>query len=94
MKIDRVLIRFILTEKTTDQRAFNKYHFEVHPKANKFQIRQAVEQAFGVKVVKIATINSKPKPKRMGWYLGRTKSWKKAIVTLRSEDRIEVAEGI
>ncbi|RKX69298.1 50S ribosomal protein L23 [candidate division WOR-3 bacterium] len=94
MEIDKVLIRFLVTEKSTDQRAENKYHFEVHPKANKFQIKEAVEKAFGVKVIKVATINCKPKPKRMGWYRGRTRQWKKAIVTLRPEDRIEIVEGV
>lgn len=94
MKIDDVLIRFVLTEKTTDQRELNKYHFEVHPRANKFQIKKAVERAFGVKVLKVTTINCKSKPKRMGWFRGKTKHWKKAVITLKPEDRIEIVEGV
>ncbi|HID32758.1 MAG TPA: 50S ribosomal protein L23 [bacterium (Candidatus Stahlbacteria)] len=94
MEIDKILIRFLVTEKSTDQRGFNKYHFEVHTKANKYQIREAVERAFGVEVLKVTTINCKSKPKRLGWYRGKTRHWKKAIVTLRPEDRIEVVEGV
>ena len=60
---------------------------------NKIQIRQAVEQIFKVKVLSVNTINVKGKPKRMGAFMGKTRSWKKAIVALPEGQRIEFFEG-
>ena len=60
---------------------------------NKIQIRKAVEEAFKVKVLSVNTINVKSKPKRMGASVGRTRSWKKAIVSLPQGQRIEFFEG-
>ncbi len=88
-----IIIRPIITEKTSRLMEDGKYTFEVHPKANKSQIKEAVERIFKVKVTKVNTINVRPKPRRMGRFMGRTKSWKKAIVTLAPGERIEFFEG-
>jgi large subunit ribosomal protein L23 len=71
----------------------NKYTFEVHPRANKIEVRDAVSSLFKVKVVKVSTIYVRPKPKRMGAFLGKSRSWKKAIVTVAAGERIEFFEG-
>ena len=84
----------VITEKASMLREGNKYAFRVHPKANKIQIRQAVESAFAVKVESVRTIKVPSKPKRQGMYQGRRAGWKKAYVTLRAGDSIEFAEDI
>ena len=68
----------------------NKYTFEVAKDANKYQIKDAVEEIFGVKVVRVNTLTVKPKTKRVRYVAGKTRSWKKAIVTLAEGDTIEV----
>lgn len=88
-----VIIRPIITEKSSRMMEGNCYTFEVHPSANKIQVRKAVEEIFKVKVEKVNTINVKPKPKRMGAHTGKTRSWKKAMVTLPQGQRIEFFEG-
>jgi large subunit ribosomal protein L23 len=71
----------------------NKYTFEVHPKANKIEVRNAVSSIFKVKVVKVSTLYVRPKPKRMGAFQGKSRAWKKAIVTVAAGERIEFFEG-
>jgi large subunit ribosomal protein L23 len=88
-----IIIRPIVTEKSNALMEQNKYTFEVHKSANKIQIRQAVEQVFKVKVLSVNTMNVSAKPKRMGAFLGKTRSWKKAIVTLPAGQRIDCFEG-
>ncbi|MDR1978587.1 MAG: 50S ribosomal protein L23 [Synergistaceae bacterium] len=88
-----IIIRPIMTEKSNSLMEQNKYTFEVHRDANKIQIRQAVEQIFKVKVLSVNTMNVPSKPKRMGAFLGKTRSWKKAIVALPEGQRIEFFEG-
>ena len=73
-----------LTEK------FNKYLFHVDPKANKVQIRKAIEEIFRVKVVGVNTSNVQGKWKRVRLVPGRTAAWKKAVVTLKAGDKIEI----
>lgn len=80
-----ILKRPVITEHSADLMADKKYTFEVDPKANRTEIKQAVEQAFGVKVEKVNTMNVKGKFKRMGRYGGYRPDRKKAIVQL-SED--------
>ena len=78
-----IIIRPIITEKTMkDMDADNKVTFEVAKGTNKIQIRQAVEAIFGVKVEQVNVINVKPKTKRMGKYVGKTKAVRKAIVKI------------
>jgi len=66
------------------------YTFEVNPKANKVEIRKAVEQLFGVKVVDVNTQRVPPKPRRVGAHMGYTRGWKKAFVRLAEGQTIEV----
>ena len=84
----------VITEKTTRLMEENKYCFLVDPKANKIQIRQAVEEIFKVKVVAVNTLNMLGKVKRMGRFSGRRPSWKRAIVTVEKGSRIEFFEGV
>lgn len=88
-----VVIRPIISEKSYELLAANKYTFRVHERAHKVQIRQAVEEIFEVRVRDVRTSNVKPKPKRRGWTHGETRAWKKAIVQLHPEDSIELFEG-
>ena len=85
-----VIIRPIVTERSFDLMAQNKYTFEVAKGANKVEIAQAVEKLFDVKVVGVNTINVKPKKKRVRYQAGYTRSWKKAIVELADGDSIEI----
>lgn len=72
----------IITEKTASLANENKYAFKVSPKANKTEIKQAIESVFKVKVMSITTSNSHPKKKRVGKYTGMTNKYKRAIVKL------------
>lgn len=87
--------RPIVTEASMDVMADKKYTFEVDKKANKTEIKNAVEQIFGVKVKSVNTMNMLGKMKRQGAHVGRRASWKKAIVTLTAESKtIEFFEGM
>ncbi|HEX8724794.1 MAG TPA: 50S ribosomal protein L23 [Gemmatimonadaceae bacterium] len=88
------IVRPVITEQTSS--AFQErgeYTFQVHPKATKPQIRQAVEQLFGVKVTGVWTSHQRGKERRVGQTAGRRPNWKKAIVKLREGDSIEIFEG-
>jgi large subunit ribosomal protein L23 len=90
---NEVLLAPVVTEKSytlVDQR---KYSFRVHPEAHKTQIRQAVEELFGVKVERVNILKVQAKPKRRGLKRGTRPGWKKAIVQLRQGDSIEIFEG-
>ena len=89
-----VIRRPIRTEKTTDQEEFNnQVVFEVDRRANKSEIRQAIERLFDVRVLKVNTLVQRGKPKRVGRIFGRRRDYKKAVVTLAEGDRIEFFEG-
>jgi large subunit ribosomal protein L23 len=88
-----VLIRPVISEKSYALLAANKYTFRIHENANKTQVRQAVEEIFGVRVMDVRTMSVKSKPKRRGWSVGKTRQWKKAVVELHPEDSIELFEG-
>jgi large subunit ribosomal protein L23 len=96
MNIYQVLKRPILTEKTDFQRDENQYVFEVDRKANKLQIKEAVEVIFDVQVLKVNTMVMKPKRRRLGRKLIQTRpAWKRAVVTLAPGERIqEFFEGV
>ena len=79
----------VITEKTSALAANNTYVFKVAKSANKIQIKNAIEETFGVKVSNVNTLNTKPKKKRVGRYTGTRKTYKKAIITL-SEGSIEM----
>ncbi len=90
-----VLIRPIITEQTMDLSEQKKYAFKVDPRANKTQVRQAVEEIFGVDVAKVNIMNVNGKVKRMGRTLGKTSSYKKAVVTLTADSKeIELFQGL
>ena len=88
-----VINRPVISEKSYALLAVNKYTFRVHERANKTQIRQAVEELFEVKVQKVAVLKVQSKPKRRGFTKGRRPGWKKAIVQLREGHEIEIFEG-
>jgi len=89
----QVLLRPVISEKSYEQIAHNKYTFKVHQDAHKTQVRQAVEQLFDVSVVRVNIVKVQPKPKRRGLYRGTRPGWKKAIVELKAGDSIEIFEG-
>ena len=90
-----ILIRPIVTEKSMAEMAENKYTFEVSKKANKTEIKKAVETIFGVNVEKVNTLNYDGKVKRMGRSVGRTASFKKAVVKLTADSKeIEFFQGM
>ncbi len=89
-----VIRRPLITEKATTLAADNKYAFEVDPRANKLQIREAVETSFNVHVTAVNVINVKGKMRRFGRQYSKTVDWKKAIVTLAAGDKIELFEGM
>ena len=80
----------IITEKSSELAANNVITFSVDTRANKTQIKQAIEKIFNVKVESVNTINVKPKKKRVGRYVGKTKNVKKAIVKLKEGISIEL----
>ncbi len=80
----------VVTEKAAAQGENNQYAFYVDPKANKTEIKLAIEKIFGVKVLEIKTINVHPKKKRVGRYAGLTNRKKKAIVKLNKGETIEL----
>ena len=86
-----VIVRPLITEKGTWQaEARNAYSFEVNPNANKTQIKQAVEKIYNVKVVSVRTANRKGKPRRVRMSKGTTRHWKKAVVELHQDHRIDL----
>ena len=85
-----IIIAPIITEKSSDLAKNNVIVFSVDVKANKTQIKQAVEKVFNVKVEKVNTVNVKPKKKRVGRYVGKTNKVKKAIVKLCEGSSIEL----
>jgi large subunit ribosomal protein L23 len=88
-----IIIRPVISEKTYALIAAGKYTFRVDDRAHKFEIKDAVEKAFGVEVVKVRTSKVRAKPKRRGVHSGRTRSWKKAVVELAPGESIELFEG-
>lgn len=81
----------VITEKGTDDTAKrNAYHFKVPTDANKIEIRQAVENLFGVHVESVNTLRVRGKTRRRGWVAGSRPDWKKAMVTLREGDVIDI----
>ena len=90
-----IIIKPIVTEASMNAMADKKYTFVVDKKANKTEIKNAVEKVFGVKVESVNTMNMLGKKKRQGIHVGKKPDWKKAIVTLTAESKtIEFFEGI
>jgi large subunit ribosomal protein L23 len=86
----QIVLRPLVTEKGMHKASrYNAYAFEVNRLAGKDDIRHAVEELFNVKVLAVNTQNFKGKPRRTRFRTGRTKAWKKAVVKLHSEDKID-----
>jgi large subunit ribosomal protein L23 len=100
LRLEDVIRRPLITEKNTVLMDKGQYSFEVHPSANKIQIKAAVQSTFSVKVTAVNTLNVKPKPKsRMirrgsGRIAGTGKGWKKAVVTLAPGEHIDLFEQV
>jgi large subunit ribosomal protein L23 len=96
MKPDQhhILMRPVLTEKSTTLReGHNKVAFAVHPSANKIEVKAAVEKMLNVKVVDVNMMKVRGKIKRLGRFAGRKPNWKKAIVTLKPGEKLDIFEG-
>ena len=94
-RIDNVIVRPLLTEKTTRlQEEANQYAFEVGSAATKVEIKQAIEALFGVRVETVRTQVVRGKMKRFGRYYGKRANWKKAIVTLPEGEVLNVYAGV
>ncbi|MGE8207247.1 50S ribosomal protein L23 [Heyndrickxia sp. NPDC080065] len=87
MDVRDIIKRPVITERSTDVMADKKYTFEVDVRANKTQVKDAVEEIFGVKVAKVNVMNYKGKFKRMGKHAGYTNKRRKAIVTLTNDSK-------
>ena len=91
---NEVLLAPVVSEKSYAQiEASNTYSFRIHPDAHKTQVRQAVEELFDVKVLRVNVSKVQSKPKRRGMTRGRRPGWKKAIVQLQPGYSIEIFEG-
>ncbi len=85
-----IIIRPIVSEKSYDMIEQNRYTFEVAKSSNKTQIAQAITEIFGVTVTKVNTMNVTGKPRRLRYATGKTRDWKKAVVTLKEGDSIDI----
>jgi large subunit ribosomal protein L23 len=93
--IHQVIVRPLITEKSTDQLdRQHAYTFVVDRDANKIEISHAVETLFNVKVKDVRTMRYRGKERRVGRHVGHRAAWKKAVVTLRDGDTIEIFEGV
>ena len=93
MHASQIILAPIVSEKSYAATTRGSYTFKVHQDAHKVHIRQAIEQLFEVKVVRVNVIKVQPKPKRRGAISGTRQGWKKAIVQLRAGDTIEIFAG-
>jgi len=94
MSPHEIIIRPVVTEKSSDLTAENnQYVFEVHRKANKIEIRKAVEMVFGVRVGKVRTMVVRGDLRRVGRNYGRERWWKKAVVNVHPGDSIDIYGG-
>ena len=90
-----IILKPVITEESMMGTAFKKYTFKVAKDANKAEIKNAIEEVFGVKVAKVNTMNCKGHLRRYGRYQGYTPAWKKAIVTLTEDsDTIDFFDGL
>lgn len=90
----QVLIKPLVTEKGSLIGMYNQYIFQVAPGANRVEVRKAIRKLYGVDPIKVNIINVRGKEIRYGRTEGRTKAWKKAIITLAAGQKIEIQEGL
>ena len=90
-----IIVRPMITEKGTLLKSVgNQYLFHVDRRANKIEIKNAIQEIFNVQVVSVRTIRMPGKKKRMGRFEGKRPDWKKAVVTLKEGESIELFEGV
>ncbi len=89
-----ILVRPVITERSMADSEMGKYTFVVDRRANKYQIRNAVEEVFGVRVLRVNTMRMLGKRRRMGMHVGRRPNWKKAIVQLAPGQELDFFEGM
>jgi len=90
-----IIVRPLVTEKATQLKAAgNQYLFQVDRRANKIEVKKAVEEIFNVHVTSVRTIQMAGKKKRMGRFEGKRPDWKKAVVTLKEGETIQLFEGV
>jgi large subunit ribosomal protein L23 len=94
MRHEKIIKRALITEKADRLREMNRYQFEVAKKANKHQIKDAIEKLFGVEVLDVKIANFRGKPRRLGRSEGYKSGYKKATITIRPDQKIEVIEGV
>ena len=94
MNINQVLLKPTITEKSTLLQESGKYTFQVAPRANKVQVKEAVEKSFDVTVMDVNITKLHGKRKRYGPRIAKKPDIKKAVVTLKSGDRINLIEGL
>jgi large subunit ribosomal protein L23 len=90
---EQVILAPVVSEKSYSGIADRRYTFRVHDDAHKTQVRQAIEQLFGVHVERVNIVKVQSKPKRRGLFKGTRPGWKKAIVVVREGETIEIFEG-
>ena len=95
MMAEDIIIAPVVTEKSNDELQQGKYTFRVNKNATKVEIAKAVEKLFEVKVLKVNTMTVKGKQKRVGYHVGKTSDWKKAIVTIdtNASEKTYLAKG-
>ncbi len=95
MNANTIIKRPIMTEKLSQRGGeVSRYAFEVDPRANKLEIKRAIEEAFKVKVAKVNTVTMPGKARRLGGRTTEKQPWKKAIATLKKGERIQIYEGV
>jgi len=92
MQIENIILKPIVTEKSTEFENAGKYIFKVLANANKIEVKKAVEKIFGTKVADVNILNTKPKERRRGRTVGHIPGYKKAIVTLKKGQKIKIRE--
>ncbi len=93
MNSNDIIIRPVISEKSTGMIENNKFIFKVATSANKLTVKMAVKEIFGVMPEKVNIINVRGKNRRLRYRMGKRSAWKKAIITLKAGDKIEIFEG-
>lgn len=94
MRYEKIILKPLITEKADRQREHNCYQFQVAAQANKRQIRDAVQHLFNVEVIEVKTANYRGKPRQLGRSQGYKTGYKKAWVTVKEGQKIQVIEGV
>lgn len=90
----KILVKPLITEKSSFLNQYNQYVFEIDSKANKIEVAKAFESVYKIKPINVNIIKVKGKEVRYGRVTGRTKNWKKAVITLKPGEKIAIYEGV